>query len=161
LLDYVGWDVAIHLLKVMQQQLPDPAFQSSFLEAYHSQGVRGGQTADGQQKDGLFHYEEGRPTAIYDLKSRSYRPLMPLQLGSVPLGLSWKRAVKEKTDLSPYFKALESDNSEGAQMAVQFLAASKAIEELLVTTGVAASLNDVGVVIKEGFHHLYAPHEVI
>lgn len=161
LLDYVGWDVAVNLLKVMQQQLPDPSFQSAFLEKYHSQGIRGGQTADGQQKEGLFQYKEGHPVALYDLKSRSYKPLTLLHLGQVPSGLTWKKAVKEKTDLMPYFKALEADNSEGAQMAVQFLAASKAIEELLVTTGVAASLNDVGVVIKEGFHHLYAPHEVI
>lgn len=161
LLDYVGWDVAVNLLNVMRQQLPDPSFESSLLASYYAQGIRGGQTAEGHQKDGVFHYEDGRPVSLYDLKTRSYRPLTPLKLGNVPLGLSWKKALKEKTDLAPYFKALQGDASEGAQLAIQFLVASKAIEELLVTTGVAASLADVGTVIKEGFHHLYAPHEVI
>lgn len=158
LLDYVGWDVALNLMKVMRAELPDAQFQSPLLEKYYAAGVRGGQTADGHQKDGVFRYAEGLPKAVFDLATRSYKPF---NAPFPPLSLTWKKALKEKTDLSPYFKALQIDPSEGAQMAVQFLKDSKAIEEFLVSTGVAVSLQDVGIVIKEGFHHLYAPHEVI
>lgn len=161
LLDYVGWDVASNLLKIMSRYLPDPSFQSSHLEQYFVQGIRGGQTADGEQKEGIFKYEGHKPVAVYDLATKTYRPLKIRSMGEVPLGLSWKKALKDKMDLKPFFEVLKTENSEGSRYAMQFLKHSKNIEDLLVSTGVSKSLKDVGVVLKEGFHHLYAPHEVL
>lgn len=160
LLDYVGLSIATHLVEIMRKHLPDPAFDAPLLKALYEAGIRGGQTAEGAQQDGIFQYQNGIPTAVYSLSDRKYVPLQPMEMGQVPLNLDWKRALKEKAPLAPYFEALKKDSSKGAQAACSFLTASKEIEDKLVKDRVAASLKDVGIVLKEGFHHLYAPHEV-
>jgi 3-hydroxyacyl-CoA dehydrogenase len=160
LLDYVGLSIATHLLTIMRAHLPDPTFDAPLVTALYEAGIRGGQNADGAQLDGIFRYEKGEPVAVFSLHEKKYVPLQNIDMGPVPLNLDWKRALKEKTPLAPYFEALRKEESSGAKAACRFLTASKAIEEKLVQDRVAASLKDVGIVLKEGFHHLYAPHEV-
>lgn len=160
LLDYVGLSIATHLVEIMRTYLPDSSFDAPLVSALYEAGIRGGQNAEGAQLDGIFRYEKGEPVAVFSLQDKKYVPLPHVEMGQVPLGLDWKRALKEKTPLAPYFEALRKDETKGAKAACRFLTASKAIEEKLVQDHVAASLKDVGIVLKEGFHHLYAPHEV-
>lgn len=76
-------------------------------------------------------------------------------------GNAWKVASKEKKDFKLYFENLAKSKDPDDVLAMRYLNHSKAIENLLVETKVAASIQDVGTVLKLGFHHLYAPHEVL
>jgi hypothetical protein len=59
--------------------------------------------------------------------------------------------------LNAYLAALAKDGGNGARLAREFLDHSRAVAEGLVRDGVAASLDDVGQVLKLGFFHLYGP----
>ena len=52
---------------------------------------------------------------------------------------------------------IRSSENEGAQLAVNYLKASKAIGEALVSDGVANNPEDVNGVMTNGFFHLYGP----
>lgn len=78
--------------------------------------------------------------------------------------LSWKQIQKNPKlldEVPGYFKELAKDPSEEAKLALLYLNKSKEIVESLVARKVAASKEDVGLVLKHGFYHLYSPHEVI
>lgn len=164
LLDYVGLDVAKNILNIMGEYLPDPSLKDTYIEAWLSQGIKGGQHFDGSVKDGIFQYEEGNLKAIYSLSQKNYIPLtQDLNLGKPPLGLTWKSLQKDpqqKGKIVAYFQALANDSSPGGRLALQYLKKAKEIEEHLVKTKVAANLKDVSTVLRNGFYHLYGPHEV-
>ncbi len=159
LLDYVGLFVAKNLLEIMRENLPDASFRADLLTDLYAAGIRGGQEADGSQKDGIFRYEKAEPVEVFSLKTQGYVALPAFSKPSG--GMTWKKALKEKIPLKPYFENLLKSHGEQERSGIDFLSHSKEIEELLVKEKVAASLDDVGTVLKEGFHHLYAPHEVI
>jgi hypothetical protein len=48
------------------------ALQCTLFEQFMEQDIKGGQFADGSQKDGIFRYEKGRITGVYDLGSKKY-----------------------------------------------------------------------------------------
>ncbi|MBM3310913.1 MAG: 3-hydroxyacyl-CoA dehydrogenase family protein, partial [Candidatus Aminicenantes bacterium] len=74
LVDYVGLDVCQFILKVMNDRLPNTVLHSPLLDRLIAAGVKGGQYADGSQKDGFLKYEKGRPTGVLDPESGAYVP---------------------------------------------------------------------------------------
>jgi len=166
LIDYVGIDVVSYIMMVMNPYLPDENLHSEMLEKYLDQGVKGGQFSSGAQKDGFFKYERGRPTAVYSLKERAYVPLdkfrekIERDLGEAPQKLNWKDVNfhQNKEDiLSGYFTELKQSGTMGAEMARAYGLESKRIAELLVSSNVAASTDDVNKVLQTGFYHAYGP----
>lgn len=161
LIDYVGLEVASSVLQIVKREGVDP----NALLPYIEKGILGGQTSNGMQKNGIFSYEKGKLTAIFSLDKASYVPLVDLEaLGVPPSFLSYRALMKDPKkveDLPAYFNALAKDQSLGSKLAKDFLVGSKQIETRLVEEKVANSIDDVGTVLKTGFHHAYAPHEVI
>lgn len=84
-------------------------------------------------------------------------------LGKLPAGhAGWAVLGKDPAKaakLKAYFAALYRAEGNGARLARDFLDHSKAVAQGLVRDGVAASLDDVGQVLKLGFFHLYGPGE--
>lgn len=155
LLDYVGLPIAEHILNIIGNNVP-PLVQE-LIDA----GLKGGQTLEGHPKDGIFQYNHGKMTGVYSLEKKKYEPLANLSLGSVPMGLSWKKLQKEPQEIPNYFELLFNSKDLGALLAVRFLKRSSEIETMLVETGVASSIKDVSTVLKNGFYHLYSPDEVV
>jgi 3-hydroxyacyl-CoA dehydrogenase len=164
LLDYVGLKIADQVLRIMRELLPDPALLAPLLEEWIAHGIFGGQTLSGAPLNGIFRYQDQKIEGIYHLLSSEYISLPQLPPLIAPMDLSWKKIQQDpslRRVLPEYFALLREQKEEASQLAIDFLAHSKEIEELLVRTQVAHTLGDVGTVLKEGFHQLYAPHEVI
>jgi len=82
-------------------------------------------------------------------------------LGALPDGYRpWKALLMDRgkgARLESHFAALRASETEGATLAVRYLAASKVIGEQLVSDGVALGPDDVNGVLTNGFYHLYGP----
>lgn len=79
-------------------------------------------------------------------------------LGPLPEGhRPWKLMQKEPQALDSYFQHLYESQTMGSQLAKEFLKNSMEISNGLVSDGVASSLDDVEIVLKQGFYHLYGP----
>lgn len=169
LIDYVGVDVTQMILRVMNKYLPGQGLQSDFIDALVEKKVLGGQHHDGSQKDGILQYKKGRPVAVYELDKGEYVPFdspglaeaADKELGPLPDGYRpWKAllADKGKKDvLDSHFAALKKSGTEGSRLAMDYLKASKAIGEKLLSDGVANGPDDVNGVLTNGFYHLYGP----
>jgi 3-hydroxyacyl-CoA dehydrogenase len=168
LVDYVGVDVFKFILDVMDRYLPDQGLKSELIDALVDRGVLGGQNHDGSQKDGILRYTKGRPSAVYDLANGDYAAFNEPwakecddELGALPDGFRpWKELLmaKDRAEaLSAHFENLRGATTEGAKLGMEYLAASKAIGEKLVSDGVAAGAADVNGVLTNGFFHLYGP----
>jgi hypothetical protein len=130
-------------------------------------GVKGGQFADGSQKDGILQYTKGRPSGVYDPQSGSYHPIPELAetcdkvLGSAPEGLlPWKMMLghPQKDDLlKTVFANMLVQNTLGADLARRYGQRSCAIGRKLVSDGVALNDDDVNTVLLTGFYHVYGP----
>lgn len=130
LLDYVGLPIAYNIFTIMREHIPDNELKTpQLLEQFKEDHIVGGQTIEGYPKDGIFSYEKGKKKGIYSHLLKRYQPLNNL------------------------------DGSLTEQLGKEFLRKSFEIENHLVETGVASSLEDVGIVLKNGFHHSFAPHE--
>ncbi len=165
LIDYVGIDVCQFIMSVMNARLAGQNLHSPLLDQLNEQNVKGGQFADGSQKDGILKYEKGRPVAIYDPAKKVYQPIADFKekcdaaLGPLPAtAMPWKtlmaQADKSKI-LAGYFKELNSQKTTGAELAIRFGKRSKEIAEQLVADGVAKSGDDVNTVLLTGFYHAY------
>jgi len=171
LLDYVGLDVGKNISKIMDEYLQEGPFLDPLLDEMLKAGIKGGQHADGSQKDGIFKYEKGQPVAVYDLAKHAYitfsegtwRAICDQKLGDLPQDhISWKilnKDVNMKVRMIPYFVHLWQQRSLGAELAQAFLIKSRAIAYELVESGVAHSVEDVDTVLKQGFFHLYGVDE--
>jgi 3-hydroxyacyl-CoA dehydrogenase len=168
LIDYVGVDVFQCILAVMDRFIEGEKLHSPLIDELMKRGVRGGQNADGSQKDGLFRYERGKLTAVYDLAAGAYQALDPAftapldqVLGALPPGHAlWKNLSRDRdkdAKLAAYFATLVKTDTLGARLAVAHLKRSKAIGQQLVASGVAQSAADVNGVLLNGFFHLYGP----
>jgi 3-hydroxyacyl-CoA dehydrogenase len=169
LIDYVGVDVTQMILNVMNTYLPGQGLQSDFIDDLVQKKVLGGQHHDGSQKDGILKYEKGRPVAVYEpgkgeyvafasgeLAKRADEELGPLPDGYRP----WKALLMDRGKgkvLESHFAALRSSETEGARLAMAYVAASKGIGERLVADRVANRPEDVNGVLTNGFYHLYGP----
>jgi 3-hydroxyacyl-CoA dehydrogenase len=169
LMDYVGIDVCQRICSIMSAYLPDELFQDPLIDSLVVDGILGGQYSDGSQKDGFFQYEGSVRKGIYAPLEHRYVPLvdnnwtgkLDKELGALPDGhASWKHLQKDPNKnekLKSYFKHLQSAESQGADLAREFLANSQEIALKLVQQGVAQRLEDVTTVLKDGFFHLYGP----
>ncbi|WP_316414123.1 3-hydroxyacyl-CoA dehydrogenase family protein [Mesoterricola silvestris] len=167
LIDYVGIDVFQLILRVMEKYLQE-GLHSPLVDTLLEQGVRGGQTSSGAQKDGFLRYEKGRPVGILDPATRDYVPVdaafaadVEARLGPLPdPSLSWKALSRDpgrERKLRAHFAALKGLDSQGAAMARRHAADSRDIALDLVRQGVAARAEDVNAVLTLGFFHLYGP----
>lgn len=161
LIDYVGLDIVRNILSIMRIALPDDSFETIWIDKWLDVGVMGGQTFDGQQKDGIFAYENGKPKAVFSLDQKRYIPLVEdLHLGRPPFELSWKNVSKDpKKDetIDRYLAVLAGEDTLGAKYATEYLKEGKKIANYLLTSHVAHSLEDIATVLKNGFYHLYGP----
>lgn len=167
LIDYVGIDVYQCILKVMSKHLKDESLRSELVNNFIEKNIKGGQRADGSQKDGFLKYDRNRPVGIYDVEKDNYVDLegikekLDSKIGNPPDGFSpWKKLLKDsdkESKLSKYFDNLRTAESLGAELARNYLKQSKAIGKKLVEEGVAGSEDDVNAVLMNGFFWLYGP----
>ncbi len=166
LIDYVGVDVVSYIMKVMNPYLADEELYSELLESYLKNNIRGGQYANGSQKDGFLKYERGRPVAVYSLDAGGYinidsfREKVEKDLGDAPQNLKWKDVNFSGNKLEiiiSYFADLRKAEGMGASMTRAYGQESKRIGELLVASNVAANIEDVNKVLETGFYHAYGP----
>ncbi|MBT7094250.1 MAG: hypothetical protein HN936_13465, partial [Bacteroidetes bacterium] len=78
----------------------------------------------------------------------------------LPQPANWKQvnfSPGKKEMLENFFSKLKSMDTKGAKLARNYVLESKRIGELLVNTGVAASVDDVNKVLETGFYHAYGP----
>jgi 3-hydroxyacyl-CoA dehydrogenase len=167
LVDYVGLDVCQYILRVMNERLPNAGLHSPLLDRLIAMGVKGGQFADGSQKDGFLKYEKGRPSGIYDPDRQAYVPLAEIaaradaKLGPLPAAAKpWKTVIgapDRPALLDAYFQELRAMRTVGTELAIHYGRTSKAIGLGLVQDGVAATGEDVNTVLLTGFYHAYGP----
>lgn len=168
LIDYVGIDVFQCILRVMSKHLNDPNLHSELIDRLMEKNIRGGQRADGSQKDGFLKYDKNRPVGVYDVEKSEYTGLdlewkakIDAELGNPPAEFSpWRKLVGEPNKanlLSTYFGNLRSGDGFGIELARTYLARSKKIGKRLVQDGVANSADDVNAVLTNGFFWLYGP----
>lgn len=163
LLDYIGWDVAQLIGNSMITYIPGLTLDLTLINTVVAAQIRGGQKADGSQRDGIFQYSHGRPTDVFNLNQRQYMKLPDLQpiLGSVADGQpQWKALLKDParaTKIQQYLNKMFTSSSFGAKLAQQFALKSRVAAKELVQTGVASCEEDINVVLQNGFGHLYGP----
>jgi 3-hydroxyacyl-CoA dehydrogenase len=167
LIDYVGVDVVRFIMNVMDPYMPDENLHSDILDALFDLGVKGGQFADGSQKDGILRYEKGKPVAVYSLEKKDYVPFSTFSektdgwLGAVPAEvISWKNLIRmpDKDEAAAKaFTSIKHATNVGSKLAVEHARRSREIGLQLVNTGVAASAKDVNTVLATGFFHAYGP----
>ena len=166
LIDYVGVDVCSYILSVMNSHLENEDLSCPLLQKYLEPGVKGGQYADGSQKDGFLKYEKGRITGVYDPGKKEYVKIPSIEekvtkmLGAMPAVLPWKSVVgnPEKEEvLRSYFKEIKDSASTGAKLTLSYALKSREIGLHLVNTKVAQNEKDVNTVLLTGFYHAYGP----
>lgn len=167
LIDYVGVDVVRFIMNVMDPYMTDENLHSDMLDKLFDLNIKGGQFADGSQKDGILKYEKGRPVAVYSLEKQAYVPFADFAakidswLGELPKEvMPWKNIIRmanKDAVAMEAFSRLKSMNSRGAELALAHARRSREIGLQLVNTGVAASAQDVNTVLATGFFHAYGP----
>jgi len=167
LIDYVGIDVVRFIMNVMNPYYKYENLHSELLDKLFEMGVKGGQNADGSQKDGFLKYEKGKPVAIFDPESKKYIANADLAekcdaaLGALPASFApWKSVNANKNKaaaLETYFKELVGMTTLGAELARKYNARSNEIGRQLVSSGVAHNDEDVNKVMLTGFFHVYGP----
>lgn len=167
LIDYVGIDVVRFIMKVMDPYMEGETLHSSLLDEMFEKGVKGGQYADGSQKDGFLKYEKGRPVAVYSTESGNYVPFADFSasadawLGELPAtALPWKNLVKspEKESLAAKaYQQYKGMSEKGAALALEYGQRSREIGLKLVSDRVATNSADVNTVMLTGFFHAYGP----
>jgi len=167
LIDYVGLDVVQFILRVMQPHMQGENLHSNLLDELVLNGVKGGQFSDGSQKDGFLKYEKGKPVAVFDNSTGTYRDFATFReksdkwLGAVPKEvMPWKSLVKvvdKESVLKPAFDTLQAAGTHGAALAVAYARNSREIARKLVGDKVAQSDKDVNTVLLTGFFHAYGP----
>jgi 3-hydroxyacyl-CoA dehydrogenase len=167
LIDYVGIDVVRYILGVMNPYYPAENLHSELLDTLFDQGIKGGQHHDGSQKDGFLQYKEGKAVAVYNptledyVKINEFRQDSEQHLGAIPAEAPrWKDVIRDtdkEAKLSAWFTALGKLDSQGAQLACDYLRRSREIGRQLVRDGIALSEKDVNTVLLTGFFHAYGP----
>lgn len=165
LMDYVGIDVCQKILLIMSENLKDKTLHHKMIDQLLGNGIKGGQNADGSQKDGIFSYIKNKPVGVYDIKQKEYVEIDTLgakvnqYLGKLPeLHQPWKNIIRSKEKesyFSSYFNQLKNMETPGSSLAIKYLENSCNIGKQLVKSGVAANEKDVNDVLKMGFYHAY------
>jgi 3-hydroxybutyryl-CoA dehydrogenase len=151
----------------MDERLPGRGLRSPLVDRMVERGIRGGQFADGSQKDGFLKYEKGRPAGIFDPGTGAYSPTAEVaarcdeRLGPLPVSAKpWKGVIvlpDRAAYLDGYFRELRSLKTLGAELALAYGRKAMEIGLGLVKNGVARSNEDVNTVLLTGFYHAYGP----
>ena len=151
----------------MNERFPGGRLHSPLVDRLISQGIAGGQLADGSQKDGFLKYEKGRPNGVYDPEKQAYAPFSEIAgRGDEALGVlpgqakPWKSVIQhpDRTNfLEGYFRQLKERNTLGADLAIRYGRKSREIGLGLVNEKVADREEDVNTVLLTGFYHAYGP----
>lgn len=167
LIDYVGVDVVRFILNVMNPYMPEENLHSDLLDALFAKEIKGGQFADGSQKDGILKYERGRAIGVYSLEKGAYILFEDFServnewLGIFPsVVLQWKNLVRspdKNVIVETIFAAYKKSEDRGCTLALDYARRSRDIGRQLVETGVANSADDVNTVMLTGFFHAYGP----
>lgn len=167
LIDYVGVDVVRFIMNVMNPYMREENLHSPLLDRLFGLSAKGGQYADGSQKDGFLKYDKGRPVAVFSPDKGDYIPVsgfdskVDAMLGALPgSALTWKNLVKapdKEAIAARAFNDYKTMGTIGASMALQYARKSREIGMKLVSNGVAATAGDVNTVLLTGFFHAYGP----
>lgn len=167
LIDYVGVDVVRFIMNVMNPYMSNEELHSPMLDALFAKGVKGGQYADGSQKNGFLKYEKGKVVEVCNPETGEYvlvaafAARVDAWLGELPAEvLPWKNLVKspDKDALAAKaFEAYRNLGKRGAAIALAYARSSREIGLKLVSDGVARSADDVNTVMLTGFFHAYGP----
>lgn len=166
LIDYVGIDVCKRICQMMSAYLPGELFQDALIDQMIAEEVLGGQFPDGSQKNGFFEYEGAIRKGIYAPREHKYLALteawtkkIDKELGPYPEGhLTWKQLQREPQRLDKikhYFHNLHGTDTQGTDLAKDFLVHSRESARNLVAQGIAQRIEDVDTVLEHGFFHLY------
>ena len=166
LIDYVGVDVCSYILSVMQSYKKDEVLHCPLLDQMLALGIKGGQFADGSQKDGILKYEKGKVAGVFDPDKKEYVLVSALQgkvdgaLGKMPAPQPWKNVVSnpgKEEILKSWFNEIKNTDSPGANLTKAYGLRSREIGVQLVTDKVALNEKDVNTVLLTGFFHAYGP----
>lgn len=165
LADYVGIDVVRFILKVMDERNSTESLYSQLIDDLFNQGVKGGQHADGTQRNGFFQYKKNLITGVYSLQARRYILLEEVNqrceawIGAYPVGLiAWKDLRQEKDAdglVEGIFESMRMRRTPAVDLALNFAMRSREIGLQLVEQGVAYTPHDVNVVLRNGFYHAW------
>ncbi|HRD55225.1 MAG TPA: 3-hydroxyacyl-CoA dehydrogenase family protein [Parachlamydiaceae bacterium] len=166
LIDYVGIDVTDRILKTMQVYLPHKKLHDELIDWMILSGKTGGQTADGTLKPGFFAYEQDKIVSVYDPQKKIYIPIEELREAKAKLGkepsLTFKTLQNDPEKLKKiveHFKNLKKGTGFGDELGQKILVHLQKISEELVHSHVAKKREDVDLVLKNGFYHLYGAFE--
>jgi len=126
LIDYVGIDVCQDISRIMTTYTSTGStFDFPLLGSMLGQKISGGQYGDGRQKDGFFHYEQGKPFKVYSQQDQAYVPnVFAGASNQHPQGCEpWKILSKEKEKqkkISQYFQNLSKETSIEGKLAHHF-----------------------------------------
>lgn len=167
LIDYVGIDVVRFIMNVMNPYYKEENLHSELLDKLFEWGVKGGQNADGSQKDGFLKYEKNKVVGIFDPETKKYVAISDFTekcdaaLGVLPASFApWKSVNSNKNKaaaLETYFNELNNMKTLGAELAKKYNTRSNEIGKQLVSSGVAHNDEDVNKVMLTGFFHVYGP----
>ncbi|MBU0473614.1 MAG: 3-hydroxyacyl-CoA dehydrogenase family protein [Bacteroidetes bacterium] len=167
LVDYVGIDVCMYIMEVMNPYFNEENIHSDLLDQLFERGVKGGQNSDGSQKDGFMKYNKGRIIGIFDYYNNTYvdydavSKKMDLVIGKLPNNhIIWKEIIKVKDRddlLKTYFENLSLDRTLGSIIAKKYMKGTREIGLKLVEQKVAKTERDVNDVMLTGFFHSYGP----
>ncbi len=167
LTDYVGVDVCSYILGVMNRFIPGKGLHSALVEELLSMGIKGGQYSDGSQKDGIFRYQKGAITAVYEPSTKEYIPINDIAqvcepwLGELPAEWKgWKQVMRienRELHLANHYASVRNSGNNGARLAVEYAEYAASVARELVSDGVAASTDDVNTVMMTGFFHSHGP----
>ena len=156
-MDYVGIDVCLSIMVVMEEAFQKESFNGSLLIDLLKQKMNGGQDENGRVKNGVFKYSKGEIIAVFngnEYKSISHNN----QEKAYPY--SWKE-LKNSNDLenqlNSHFLNLKESNSFRSRLALEYGNTCKQIGLGLVNKQIAYNAEDVNKVMNLGFHHLYGP----
>jgi hypothetical protein len=151
----------------MNPYMPKEDLHSDLLDTLFAKDIKGGQFANGSQKDGILKYEKGRPVGVYSLEKGdyimfdAYASRVNDWLGIFPsVVLQWKNLVKspdKNVIVETVFAAFKKSNDRGCTLALDYARRSREIGRQLFEMGVAGSVEDVNTVMLTGFFHAYGP----
>jgi 3-hydroxyacyl-CoA dehydrogenase len=156
-IDYVGIDVCHSILSVMQEAFPNEKFNECFLKNFIKAGKVGGQDTNGYTKNGVFKYESGEISGVFD--SPEYQSIKPLDLRELSTH-NWKDLKSDgslQKTLKEHFNNLHLSKNPLSEIAVKYGRECNKIGKYLVDQRIAFSENDVNQIMILGFHHLYGP----
>ncbi len=155
--DYVGIDVCSAILSVMQDAFSDEKLNERFLQNWIKVGYVGGQDTNGYTKNGVFKYESGEISGVFD--SHEYQSIKPLDLRELSTH-NWKDLKSDgslQKTLKEHFNNLHLSKSPLSEIAVKYGMECNKIGKYLVAQKIAFSEDDVNQIMTLGFHHLYGP----